>query len=414
MRLHTKTASHKSKALCGKLLNKLGGLKQPRKNFILSTMILFLSMGGRRNFKGMERYGERCEKTYRLQFEKRFDFLVFNIELSKESLSDDCVLVFDPSYLPKSGKHTPGMGKFWSGCLGKAIQGIEIGGLGIVDMLQNTAFNLEAIQTPSPASLKATGKTLVDHYAEVIITRFEQIRPLSKYLAVDGYFSKVKFVDSVLSSTTLEIISKLRCDANLNYLYDGPKRAGRGRPKKFDGKVDLKNIDKKRFKEVYRDEEVIVYENIVWVIFLKRKVKISYVEFLDQGKPTNRYAVYFSTDLELGALKIYRYYKARFQIEFLFRDAKQFTGLTHCQARSENKIHFHTNMALTSVSVAKVAHYINEQKEQNKSFSIADVKTIYFNELMLNLFLSNFHIDPNIDKNKQAYNFMLNFGAIAA
>ncbi len=128
MRLHTKTAFHKSKALCGKLLNKLGGLKQPRKNFILSTMILFLSMGGRRNFKGMERYGERCEKTYRLQFEKRFDFLVFNIELSKESLSDDCVLVFDPSYLPKSGKHTPGMGKFWSGCLGKAIQGIEIGG----------------------------------------------------------------------------------------------------------------------------------------------------------------------------------------------------------------------------------------------------------------------------------------------
>lgn len=358
MRLHTKTASHKSQALCGKLLNKLVGIKKPRKKFILSTMILFLSMGGRRNFKGMERYGERCEKTYRLQFEERFDFLSFNIELSKESLSDDCVLVFDPSYLPKSGKHTPGMGKFWSGCLGKAVQGIEIGGLGIVDMTHNTAFNLEAIQTPTPASLKASGKTLVDHYAEVIVTRFEQIRPLSKYLAVDGYFSKVKFIDPVLSSTTLEIISKLRCDANLNYLYDKPKRAGRGRPKKYDGKVDLKNIDKKRFKEVYRDEEVIVYENTVWVVFLKRKVKIAYVEFLDEGKSTNRYAVYFSTDLELGALKIYRYYKARFQIEFLFRDAKQFAGLTHCQARSENKIHFHTNMALTSVSVAKVAHYI--------------------------------------------------------
>jgi len=35
----------------------------------------------------------------------------------------------------------------------------------------------------------------------------------------------------------------------------------------------------------------------------------------------------FSTDLELAAKDIYRFYKARFQIEFLFRDAKQFTGL---------------------------------------------------------------------------------------
>jgi hypothetical protein len=33
-----------------------------------------------------------------------------------------------------------------------------------------------------------------------------------------------------------------------------------------------------------------------------------------------------------------RYYQARFQIEFLFRDAKQFTGLMACQARSEEAL----------------------------------------------------------------------------
>ena len=37
-------------------------------------------------------------------------------------------------------------------------------------------------------------------------------------------------------------------------------------------------------------------------------------------------------------LKLYHYCKARFQIEFLFRDAKQFTGLSNYQARSEAKL----------------------------------------------------------------------------
>src|SRR5438128_10733374 len=40
-----------------------------------------------------------------------------------------------------------------------------------------------------------------------------------------------------------------------------------------------------------------------------------------------------STDVDLDALAMYRYDKARFQIEFVFRDADQFTGLTDCQAR---------------------------------------------------------------------------------
>ncbi len=48
----------------------------------------------------------------------------------------------------------------------------------------------------------------------------------------------------------------------------------------------------------------------------------------------------FSTDLKLAAKNIYQFYKARFQIEFLFRDAKQFIGLNHCQARSQQALNF--------------------------------------------------------------------------
>jgi len=135
---------------------------------------------------------------------------------------------------------------------------------------------------------------------------------------------------------------------------------------------------------------------------------------LKDGELTNRYAVYLSTDLELNGKRVYQYYKARFQIEFLFRDAKQYTGLTHCQARSENKIHFHTNIALTAIGIAKIAHYFGKKKTEKIPFSIADVKTSYFNELMLNLFLSNFQIDPKLKKNKKAIKRILKFGKIAS
>lgn len=413
MQLLTNNTSNKSKALVGKIVNKIEGLSKPRKKFILSIMILYLSMRGRYTFKGMERYGDKCEKTYRLNFEKRFDFLKFNIELSKKYLSKDRILVFDPSYLPKSGKHTPGKGKFWSGCLGRAVQGIEIGGLGVVDLEHNTAFNLESVQTPSPSKLKLAEKTLVDHYADVITQRKDELKEIASYLAVDGYFSKQSFVNQILEKTDLQLVSKLRKDANLKYLYKGPKRKGRGRPKKYDGKVDTKNIDKRRFKCCHQDEDAIVYQAKVWSVSLKRVIQVAYVEFLDKGVSTNRYAFYYSTDLTLSAKRIYRYYKSRFQIEFLFRDAKQHVGLTNCQARSENKIHFHTNASLTAVGVAKIAHHIN-RKEKEKPFSLANIKTSYFNEHMLNLFFSNFQIDPNLKKNKSSIRKLLEYGNIAS
>ena len=49
-----------------------------------------------------------------------------------------------------------------------------------------------------------------------------------------------------------------------------------------------------------------------------------------------------------------KYYKARFQIEYLYRDAKQFTGLQHGQSRSLSKMNNHFNISLTSVSIGKV------------------------------------------------------------
>ena len=55
---------------------------------------------------------------------------------------------------------------------------------------------------------------------------------------------------------------------------------------------------------------------------------------------TNRYAILLWTDTELCGANVIEYYQLRFQIEFLIRDAKQYTGLEECQARSEVKFFY--------------------------------------------------------------------------
>lgn len=69
--------------------------------------------------------------------------------------------------------------------------------------------------------------------------------------------------------------------------------------------------------------------------------------------------------MELEAQKIVQYYRLRFQIEFLIRDAKQHAGLEHCRVRSKRKLDFHFNMALTTVSIVKMVHQIPIGIEQN-------------------------------------------------
>lgn len=414
-------ASEQSKTLIETILSKKTEIGKCQRSFIIGIFLLFLSMKGRYNFQGMSRYGNMNEKSYRLNFEKGgkdFDFRWFNSVIFEDNLSDNLLVVFDPSYLPKSGKHTPNTSKRWSGCLGKAAWGMEIGGIGIVDMDNHTAFHYEAVPTPSDEKLKELDQTLLDNYGSTLVERHEDLERFSKYLAVDGYFSKKNFVDRIKSETNFEIISKLRKDAKLQYLYDGPRRKGRGRPKKYDGDVDLDNLNEKYFKVCYEDDEVLIYEAIVWAKALKRKIKLAYVRYKDkQGGLSKRYALLFSTDLELDALMIYKYYKARFQIEFLFRDAKQYTGLTHCQARSENKLYFHFNIALTAVNIAKVAHWLPLPKDENGNrppFSLATIKALYFNELILDLFFSTFDIEPNTEINKDKYLQLIRFGCMAS
>ena len=113
-------------------------------------------------------------------------------------------------------------------------------------------------------------------------------------------------------------------------------------------------------------------------------------------------------------MRMCKYYGLRFQVEFLIRDAKQFTGLEDGMARDEQKLHTHFNIALTVVSVAKAAYYLSEPKQQRGSFSMADIKMLHMNQLITERIFSNLGLNLSCRKIKRIYNQCLNFGRIRA
>ena len=280
----------------------------------------------------------------------------------------------------------------------------------MIDVKQNTAYHYEAVSTPNIAK----GKTLVDHYASVIVQRAKGLQDLSLILTVDGYFAKKKFVDQIVEHTEMEVICKLRDDANLKYLAGEQKTKGRGRPRKYDRKVDVKKIDKCRFKKEYEDSELRLYSLVVYSVGLKRTIKVSYVEFLTENGSVKCIKIYFSTNLERSGIEIYKYYKARFQMEFIFRDSKQYTGLEHCQARSANKLNFHYNASLSAINIAKIVLRNGVNKNESIPLSIGELKLKLQNRNMLYRIFSIYGIDHKLIKLDKAYQDILDFGTIAA
>ena len=412
MQIPHQDAFDKCEALAEAIIEKISNINQSRRKFMIHLFFLFMGLRGRFNFLNMARYGKYNEQSYRNNFSNSFDFLSVNKELIIQSCSAHKIIAFDPSYIPKSGKHTEHMGWFWSGTSGKAMKGLEIGGLAVIDVENNTAMSLEAIQTPSAKELKQIGKSMVDHYARVIIERKEILEELSDYLAADGYFAKESFVIPILENTSLHIISKLRTDANLWYPYHGAHTGKRGRPKSYAEKVAVKNIDKKLITLCHQDDDTRVYEGVVYSKMLGRKIKIAYLERWKDGSYSGEYVILFSTDLHLAGSFIYLYYKSRYQIEFLFRDAKQHCGLTHCQARGEKKLYFHFNASLTTVSLAKAIYYLPLPKEQRQGFSMSTIKTLYLNKIIAERIFANLELDLNQQKIQSVYQDALFYGSI--
>ena len=399
---------------------------------------------GKANFTNLSRYGEYSERTYRRQYQKSFDFIPFHaqtiavaIDLDREQIA-----AIDCSFIGKSGKQTWGVDNFYNGSIGKSQKGLEISVISVVDVSAHQGYTLSVKQTAttdrqsipsaqptakkkrkskskSKSKSKAKTKTepviseRVKGYLEQLKTARAHLPTAVKYLAADSFYSKKYVVDGVVA-LDLHLVSKLRIDADLRYCYTGEQKP-KGAPRKYDGKVDLSDLSRLELSGGLADGTKM-YSQVVWHVSLKRKIRIVYL--VDHRNPDKqRVALLFSTDTTLDPLRLYEYYKSRFQIEFIFRDAKQFTGLCDCQSRQQQSLDFHFNASLAALNIAKLKQQQTQsdtgEDSQPQSFSMATYKRLALNGHLLDRFISMLGLDPTLIKSHPNYDLLLQYGSLA-
>jgi Transposase DDE domain len=384
-------------------------------------------VSGKANFTNMSRYSSYSDRTYRRQSDKSFHFTGFNAGTIAEAVpvEREQIGAMDASYVPKSGEKTWGLDWFYNGSAGKSEKGLEISVISVVDVAARQAYTLSVEQTiardpadqlnkksKSKASEKTISARVQGYIAQLVKTR-PYLPSSVKYLAVDSFYTKKTIIDAVCN-LELQAVGKLRIDANLKYLYSGPQK-GRGAPRKYDGKVILSDLLRLRFvREI--EPEVRMYTQEVWHVSLKRKVRIVVLVNLEKrNKPSM--AVLFSTDTELDPDKILTYYKSRFQIEFIFRDAKQFTGLCDCQSRQQARLDFHFNASLTALNLAKLDMQQSQRIDSSTvlplSLSMATYRRKVQNNYFLELFISMLDLDQTLIKSHPNYEKLLQHGSMS-
>ncbi|QKQ77716.1 transposase [Nostoc sp. TCL240-02] len=299
--------------------------------------------------------------------------------------------------MAKSGKKTFGLDQFYNGSHNRVERGLEVSLVAVVDVETEVGYGLLAEQTFDQTF--CPDLTRMDYYLHHLEITQPQLPPQVRYLAVDGAYAKEPFVTGV-RALNLDVISKLRRDANLRYVFEGEQKARRAK-RKYDGKVDLADPTGLTWvRELQSGVEL--YTAVVWHVSLKRKIHLAYL--LDRRKPNKpSYAVLFSTDINQSADDIYRFYKLRFQIEFIFRDAKQFTGLSDCQARDVKKLDFHFNASFTALNLAKLDAHQQQSGQKPFVFSMASVKRRALNDHLLDTFISTLGLSLTLIKSHPNY-----------
>lgn len=396
------------------------GIRKTQRGFLLLLFRLWLVIPGRINYANLARFSGKSEKTFRSWFGKPFHFLAVTSRLVTMGqrhgfLGKTLALAIDSSHICKSGKQTPGLGKYWESKQGKAVKGLEVSCCAVIDVAGHFALPLDAMQTPDTL---VDNESRLDHYGRHLETVFGQM-PVAllkevNYVVGDAYYTKKTFVDAVIR-TGKHFIGKLRCDANLKYLYNGNSTGKPGRPKRYDGKADFKDFSKWQCvsQENTDKQTITMYTAVVFAVALKRKIRAVAVLITIKGKTSRQ--LFFSTDTALSANDILAFYQARFQIEFCFRDAKQFSGLLDCQSRQTQAIHFHWNMAFLTVTLARLEQLsLYPDALDSFVFSLEDVKRRAYNEFFAQKIFTFLPFQHTFDKFKARLDSLLNLGVKAA
>ncbi len=396
------------------ILQKMSTLTTPQRKFMRTLITTIQLLRGKMTFRNVSRYSTLHEKTYHRQFQQSFAFVNCNhcalsTFLPKQTTK---IAAMDCTFGPKSGKHTYGLDMFYHASHDRAEKGLEFSELAVVDVDDGTGDHLSMAQTPDTATLTTQlgpDKTRMDWYGSHLWRDGHFLPAEVSHLAADGYYAKQKFVDRVCDCG-LHLVSKLRHDAHLRDLYAGPHPKRQGARKTYAGKVDLHDLS--QLTPIPISPTITLYTAGVNSVSLKRNIRL--VSVCKRQGTKLLTALLFSTDTDLTAEDIYRYYTARFQIEFLFRDAKQFTGLIDFQTRSAERIAFHVNASLTALNFLKLEDRLTAQEDTDHVISINSWKTRKFNEHQLERIISTFGFDLSGIKLDPHYEELVHYGTIAA
>lgn len=210
----------KATAIFATILAHISGISKPFSKFLNHLVITLLSYKGKNNFLNLSRWSNLHEKTFRRNYKKSCDFLKINTCLiDKFHPNEVFVAAIDCSYISKSGTKTYGLGKFWSGCAQKALKGLEISVISLVNIKNKQCFSISTEQVPS---IK-TEENRLDFYLTQLERCSDFLTSKAKFLVADGFYAKNKFWTKT-EELGLSLITKLRNDANMTYIYEGEQK----------------------------------------------------------------------------------------------------------------------------------------------------------------------------------------------
>lgn len=365
------------------------GLRHTQQVYLRLLLSLWLVLPGRHNFTNLARYGPTSDRTHRTWAQRLVPWVHLNSTLvlrlqDQQILNRSGILGVDAVFIPKYGTHTPGIASYWSGCQGRSVRGLEGTCVTWIDPTTHQPIPLSITQTPAEVP---AGQSRVDFYATVTLNTIaqlpEQLKQQVQAVVGDAYYTKLNFVTRVVDEGQLPFVGKMRKDADLKHLFTGPRTGKPGRPRLYDGKVSLHDFS--RWDALPWADECMVYTVVAYAVSLKRQVRV--VAVCWPGSRAHRTEVLFSTSITMTPATIIALYRARFSMEFPFRDAKQFAGLSECQSRQVEALHFHWNMALMAVSAARLSQ-LRDQRAGPLVFSMEDEKRRAYNDFFAEKILS--------------------------
>ena len=376
-----------------------------------------LSMSGRVTMRGLSRWAGPggSYRTVQRFFSTVLDWGQLQWLLIRTHLldGDDEVLASgDHVVVTKAGKQTHGLDRFFSSLYGKAVPGLCFLSLSLISAKHRKSYPvmMEQVEKPPEVTRHAPGQaakktrqgqsaakakrngggrpkgSMNRHPREVELSpslRFIQkqmirlkhlvgARVKLRYFLFDGELGHNDAMHMV-RQVGLHLISKLRYDSALYLPYEG-LYSGRGPRRKYGQKLDYHNIPSEHLKSTTIDKGIktAIYQMCVWHKRFSDLLNIVVIVKTNLMTQKVAHVVLFSSDLTLAYERLIDYYRLRFQLEFNFRDAKQYWGLEDFMSIKERPVYNSANLAMFMVNVSQAL--IRPMRQQLPAFSVNDLK----------------------------------------